>query len=116
MGVQFPLFTPENSPKIDMDKLEIVSVLQTQKGTLNKQFGISRLGLFGSYAKDQARADSDIDLVYELEPGKTLALDDLIALERLLSNRLAYEKVELVNLKFMNPVIKHYMKDDVIYV
>lgn len=83
---------------------------------LNKQFGITHLGLFGSYAKDQARADSDIDLVYELELSKTLALADLITLEQLLSDKLAYEKVELVNLKFMNPVIKHYMKDDVIYV
>ena len=99
-----------------MDKSEIVNVLQTQKPSLNKQFGISRLGLFGSYAKDQAHADSDIDLVYELEPGKSLMLPDLTALEQLLSEKLKNERVELVDLNYMNPVIRYYMKKEVIYV
>lgn len=99
-----------------MDKSEIVSVLQNQKQALSEQFGISRLGLFGSYAKDQAHADSDIDLVYELAPDKSLTFAELILLEQLLSTKLKHEKVELVNAKYMNPIIKYYMKEDVIYV
>jgi predicted nucleotidyltransferase len=99
-----------------MNKSKILSVLQTQKPTLGERFGISRLGLFGSYAKDQAQADSDIDLVYELEPGKLLMLPDLIALEQLLSEELKHERVELVDLKYMNPIIRYYMKEEVIYV
>ena len=99
-----------------MNKFKILSVLQTQKPTLGKRFGISRLGLFGSYAKDQAQADSDIDLVYELEPGKSLLLPDLIALEQLLSEGLKHERIELVDLKYMNPIIRYYMKEEVIYV
>ena len=99
-----------------MDKSQILSVLQKQKQALNQQFGISRLGLFGSYAKGQAQADSDIDLVYELQPGKSLLLPDLIALEEILSRELKHEKVDLVNSKYMNPVIRYYMKEDVVYV
>jgi predicted nucleotidyltransferase len=99
-----------------MNKSKILSVLQTQKPTLGERFGISRLGLFGSYAKDQARTDSDIDLVYELELGKSLMLPDLIALEQLLSEKLKHERVELVDLKYMNPIIRYYMKEEVIYV
>jgi predicted nucleotidyltransferase len=99
-----------------INKSKILSVLQTQKPTLGERFGISRLGLFGSYAKDQARTDSDIDLVYELELGKSLMLPDLIALEQLLSEKLKHERVELVDLKYMNPIIRYYMKEEVIYV
>ncbi len=99
-----------------MDKSEIVNVLQTQKSALSSQFGISRIGLFGSYAKDQARTDSDIDLVYELKPERSLMLPDLIALERFLSKKLKNARIELVAFKHMNPVIKYYMREDVIYV
>ena len=99
-----------------MNKSRILSVLQAQKQALGQQFGISRLGLFGSYAKDQAHADSDIDLVYELEPGKSLTFPELLALEQLLSENLEHSCVELVNFKYMNPIIKYTMKEDVIYV
>ncbi len=99
-----------------MDKSDIMSVLQSQKDALSEQFGISKLGLFGSYAKGQAHADSDIDLVYELAPNKSLTFAELILLEQLLSTELKHEKVELVNSKYMNPVIKYFMREDVIYV
>ena len=99
-----------------MSKSEIVSVLQRQKAVLSERFGISKLGLFGSYAKDQAHADSDIDLIYELAPNKSLTFTELILLEQLLSTELKHDKVELINSKYMNPVIQYFMKEDVIYV
>ena len=36
------------------------------------RFGVARLDVFGSVARGDAAADSDIDLLYELEPGTRL--------------------------------------------
>lgn len=43
------------------------------------RYGVARLHVFGSTARDQARADSDIDVLYELAPGARLGweIEDL---------------------------------------
>ena len=35
-----------------------------------KQYGVKRMGLFGSYAKDEQKKESDIDILVEFEEGK----------------------------------------------
>lgn len=37
-----------------------------------REYGIVRLELFGSIARGEATADSDVDLLYELRPGREL--------------------------------------------
>lgn len=37
-----------------------------------ERFGVSRLELFGSFARGDARPDSDLDVLYELRPGARL--------------------------------------------
>jgi uncharacterized protein len=37
------------------------------------RYGVSRLDVFGSFARGEPKADSDIDVMYELEPGARLA-------------------------------------------
>ena len=99
-----------------MDRSIIVSVLQEQKEILSTRFGINRMGLFGSYAKGRQHSNSDIDLVYELRRSTSLTFSDLLTLEQLLSEKLDYSTVELVNLKYINPIIRFDMQEDVIYV
>ena len=43
------------------------------------RYGVARLDVFGSTAGDQARSDSDIDVLYELAPGARLGweIEDL---------------------------------------
>jgi len=40
----------------------ILNFLSAYKTQLEEKFGIQKIGLFGSYAKDEAREDSDIDI------------------------------------------------------
>lgn len=47
--------------------------------------GIRRLSLFGSVARGDARADSDVDLAAELDPNAHVGLFRLTAIERRLS-------------------------------
>ena len=51
-----------------MTKTEIVSVLQELKPRYTKE-GFVILGLFGSYAKDEATSSSDVDILYDLDEG-----------------------------------------------
>ncbi|MGL5861784.1 MAG: nucleotidyltransferase family protein [Phycicoccus sp.] len=41
-------------------------------GEVCRQYGVARLLMFGSAARGAAQADSDLDVLYELLPGKHL--------------------------------------------
>lgn len=41
--------------------------LRELKPFLNREYSVKEIGLFGSFASDSAREDSDIDLLIELE-------------------------------------------------
>jgi predicted nucleotidyltransferase len=49
-----------------MEKAKILRRLRTLKPWLASQ-GVKRVRLFGSYSRDAARADSDVDLLVDLE-------------------------------------------------
>ena len=46
-----------------MTKNDILEFLKTHKDELKRNFGLHEIGLFGSYAKDMADENSDIDIV-----------------------------------------------------
>ena len=48
-----------------MNKNKIMQILQEQHSYLRSEFGVEKIGLFGSYSRDSAHDDSDIDLMIE---------------------------------------------------
>lgn len=48
-----------------LDRHEIISVLRLHGGEFAAKFGVVGLGLFGSAARDELRADSDVDVLVE---------------------------------------------------
>jgi predicted nucleotidyltransferase len=48
-----------------MDKNEITRLIKENYDILDTEFGVSRIGIFGSVAKDRIVEDSDLDLVVE---------------------------------------------------
>jgi len=49
----------------------ICTLLRTKKDEMNKQYGVTSIGLCGSYSRDEQQEDSDIDIVVELESSNT---------------------------------------------
>ncbi|MFN7035267.1 MAG: nucleotidyltransferase family protein [Bellilinea sp.] len=50
-----------------MESKEIIALLRSHYPFLVREYGIRRIGLFGSYAKGKPHELSDIDLVIEFE-------------------------------------------------
>ncbi len=46
-----------------MNKAQALEILAANRATLAERFRVSRLALFGSFARDGARDDSDIDII-----------------------------------------------------
>lgn len=50
-----------------MTRDEVLTALQDRKAALARRFGVVELSLFGSFARDDAGADSDIDLLVRFD-------------------------------------------------
>jgi uncharacterized protein len=67
------------------------------------EMGVRRLALFGSVRRNEARADSDVDVLVEFGPGMK-SFDRLMALGDLLEQTLG-RRIELVTLESLSPFI-----------
>ena len=47
---------------------EILAQLRLLKPILNQNYGVSKIGIFGSFARNQTQPNSDIDIVVEMQP------------------------------------------------
>jgi len=68
-----------------------------------RALGVQRLALFGSVLRDEARPDSDVDLLVQFSPGAK-TFDRFLALSDLLEERLG-RRVELVTTEALSPFI-----------
>ena len=62
----------------------VIATLRAHEEEL-RHAGIQHLSLFGSVARGDAQADSDVDLAAELDPAARIDLVRLVALERQLT-------------------------------
>lgn len=70
---------------------EIVPILQAEKPYLADQFGVTVVGVFGSYVRHEQRPGSDLDILIELERPPRISLIGLVELEHYLSDALGVE-------------------------
>jgi predicted nucleotidyltransferase len=45
----------------------VLEILHPHKVEFAERYGVTKLGIFGSVARDDAAADSDVDIVFETE-------------------------------------------------
>ncbi len=77
-----------------MSRDEILAILKSQKSYLEEKYGVQKIGLFGSYARDEATSESDIDIYVEL---KENSFRGLASLWNYLDDMYDGIKVDMVN-------------------
>ena len=92
---------------------EIIDFLKSEKTFLSNEFGVVNIGLFGSFAKGEQTADSDIDILVELKEPRFDWLAGLkIYLEQNFQKKIELvRKSNLLKSRFIRRVEK-----DIIYV
>lgn len=79
---------------------------------MRERFSVKRIGLFGSYARDEVATGSDIDLLVEFEKQ---TFDHYMDLKFFLEE-LFETQVDLVMADTLKPRLKPYIAREVIYV
>ncbi|WP_157268327.1 nucleotidyltransferase family protein [Azohydromonas aeria] len=84
------------------DRAQVMALLRQAEPRI-RGFGVSRLALFGSVARGEARPGSDVDLLVEFGPGQK-SFDRFMALTDFLEDLLGHP-VEAVTTEALSPYI-----------
>ena len=95
-----------------MDKQTVISILLAHQTEL-QELGIDHFTLFGSVARDEAGADSDVDLLATFNKAKALSLLKVVGIQRKISEILGCP-VDLGSTTAVKPRLKPYIEPDLI--
>jgi uncharacterized protein len=97
-----------------MNRDEILSFLRTHKDEITQRYGVIRLGLFGSFAREEASETSDIDIAIELVPAKK-TFSNFFAFKRYLEKEFG-RKVDLGIESALKPLAREMIGKEIIHV
>ena len=92
----------------------ILSVLKAKRVDLSA-IGIRRIGLFGSYVREEQTEKSDIDILIDFDPEKE-TFDNYMAVYELLEKLFKDTKVEVVTKNGLSPYLGPKILNEVQYV
>ena len=96
-----------------MNKNEILNFLKEHKEELKKKYGVTKIGLFGSYARDEQKENSDIDLAVEIESSNKFR--SFFSLKYYLEDTFS-NKLDLGIESALKPIVKQHILKEIIYV
>ena len=95
-----------------MTKNEILDFLRSHKPEMQKRFGVVSIGLFGSYAREEADENSDINLVVRIESENRFR--SFFGLKYFLEDSL-HRKIDLGIESTLKPVVKERIQNEIEY-
>ena len=96
-----------------MDRQQVLDILRQHKPVLEERFGVTELTLFGSFARDQAKEDSDVDIIVKFSGPATSKcyFGTLFYLEDLFDRR-----IDLVSDKALRQEFRPYVEREAVIV
>jgi len=91
---------------------EILRIIEDNYREIER-YGVTKIGVFGSYARGDQEADSDIDILVEFAPGAK-SFDNYMDLKFLLED-LSGKKIDLVIAENIKPALKETVLEEVKY-
>ncbi|OEF99973.1 nucleotidyltransferase [Vulcanibacillus modesticaldus] len=95
-----------------LDEKKILKILSDNKDTI-KKYGVKKIGLFGSYLRNEQTNESDIDLIVEFEAGQK-TFDNYMDLKFELEE-LFKKEIDLVIAESIKPDLKQSILGSVKY-
>ncbi len=96
-----------------MNLNEIISFIRNNKDLLKEQFGVLRIGIFGSFVKETYQDQSDIDIVIEMSK-ESKTLHNFLELKRFLEKNLQRE-IDLGMESNLKQTIKKEILNQIVY-
>jgi len=96
-----------------MTQAYILDFLKEHKQELHHRFGLTKIGLFGSFARDEQTEESDIDLAVEIISDNKFR--SFFGLKAYLEENL-HRKIDLGIESSIKPIVKKYIKKEIVYV
>lgn len=93
---------------------EMLAYLRENKAFFHERFGVTRMGIFGSFAQGGETIGSDIDLLVDFEKSKK-NIHTFLQLRRLLEKELS-RRVDLGFEHSLKPIVRERIEGKVIYV
>ena len=94
-----------------MNKKVILDCLNNHLQEFKEKYNVEQIGLFGSYARDEATENSDIDIFVKMKP----SLFDMVAIKEQIENDLN-RKVDIIREhKNIKPIFLKMIQKDLIY-
>ena len=97
----------------ELNRTKIFKILRNNFTTI-QSFGITKIGVFGSYVRNEQKNMSDLDLLIEFEFGKK-SFDNFINL-LLYLEKILQIKVDLVTKEALSPHIGPSILEEVIFI
>jgi predicted nucleotidyltransferase len=90
----------------------VLQALRQARPVLQEKYPLSRIALFGSYAREEQRVDGDIDILVDVDPSIGIRFSALAdELERLLNG-----PVEVVSVRAISPEVRPLVEAECIEV
>ncbi len=97
-----------------LTRSEVLTFLKDNKGLFLSQYGIQKIGIFGSFAREEQTDTSDIDILIDMSSDTENIFDKRIQLRELLMNHFA-KNVDICHEKAIKPMFKELVLKDAIY-
>lgn len=96
-----------------MKREAVIRILRQRHGEMSEKYGVKSLALFGSLARNEARPDSDVDLLVEFD--RPVGYFGLFALQDYLEALLGHP-VDLGTVNSLKPRIKEHILQEAVLV
>jgi len=98
-----------------LNRNEILNFLSDHLSDLKVEYNISKIGLFGSFARNEQDENSDVDILLEFEPDTKNIYEKKTKLKQFLKSSFQRD-IDLCREKYVKPYLKDYLYKEVIYV
>jgi uncharacterized protein len=98
-----------------IQRQEILTYLANNKNLFSMQFNIIKIGIFGSFARDEQTDESDIDIIIEMPRGTDDIFEKKLQLRELLKTHF-HRDIDICRERSIKPLFREMILKEAIYV